>query len=224
LHFSAGNAKVVAMPRVVDPDARRDAIARAVVQIASRDGFAVVTVRSVAAELGASTSAVTHYVSGRDEMVRGAVAREMTARLDAVEAALEARTGVAGIRALVDWLAQGTSEKTRRFWLAVLVNAPRDPVLRDELDAFNARWDSMLTRLVGGLEPRPRAPQRVVDAIDVAIDGLVVSSLEEATPWTPARRRAVLDILLSPLLSSNEQAEPEPRTGPVTAAVREIAT
>lgn len=49
------------MPKVVDPQARRDALSRALWKVVQRDGIGAVSVRSVAAEANCSPSALRHY-------------------------------------------------------------------------------------------------------------------------------------------------------------------
>ena len=48
------------MPKIVDHDARRAAIAEALWRVAERDGVEGVTMRAVAREAGWSTGVVTH--------------------------------------------------------------------------------------------------------------------------------------------------------------------
>jgi len=57
------------MPRIVDHEERRAEVAAAVWRIVSRDGLEAATVRRVAAETGMSTSVVSHYFAGKDELV-----------------------------------------------------------------------------------------------------------------------------------------------------------
>lgn len=181
------------MPRQVDPDARRDAIADAVVAIAAEHGFAAVTVRAVARRSGASTSVVTHYVADRADLLRHAVRREAHLRRGQAEAALGVRAGADGLRALVEWAVHGPGERAQRFWLALLAAAPGDPVLRAELDSFNDWWDARVRALAAD------APdvELAADLMDVVVDGLIAARFEGAEPWPPHRARRVLDAVLA---------------------------
>ena len=58
------------MPKVVDHEERRGEVAAAVWRIVSRDGLEAATVRRVAAETGMSTSVVSHYFAGKDDLLR----------------------------------------------------------------------------------------------------------------------------------------------------------
>lgn len=53
---------------------RLDAIARATITVARRDGAANVTIRGVATELGGSTARVTNYIKSRTALIGAAVA------------------------------------------------------------------------------------------------------------------------------------------------------
>ncbi|WP_433337693.1 TetR/AcrR family transcriptional regulator [Spirillospora sp. CA-294931] len=187
------------MPRQVDHDGRRAAIAEAVSAIAAERGFAEVTIRAVAARAGASTSAVTHYVSGRDELVRTAVRRALDVQRGRLEAETHGREPGEALRAVVRWSVLGAGERAHRLWLAIVVGARSEPVVRAELDAFNRWWDALLRRLVHALDPAPADPGSVVDALDVVISGLVMVAFEETEPWSRARRERAVDALLAPL-------------------------
>ncbi|MGU3432084.1 TetR/AcrR family transcriptional regulator [Actinomycetes bacterium M1A6_2h] len=59
----------VVVPKIVDRDERRRAMADAILDIAARDGLGSVTVGSVAAEMCLSKGAVQHYFSSKNDML-----------------------------------------------------------------------------------------------------------------------------------------------------------
>lgn len=179
------------MPRRIDHAARRDAVSDAVLAIAADRGFAAVTIRAVAERVGASTSVVTHYVSGRDELLRHAVQREIAMRKAQAEASVAGLSGAAGVRALVRWAVADLDDQVRRFWLALLIAAPVEPVLRAELDEFNTWWDTLMRGFVA--ESGVPDPDVVADTLDVVVDGMIIARFEEPGPVDPARRDRVLD-------------------------------
>ncbi|PRX96325.1 TetR/AcrR family transcriptional regulator [Allonocardiopsis opalescens] len=179
------------MPRQVDHASRRDSLSDAVIAIAADRGFTSVTIRAVAEQVGASTSAVTHYVSSRDELLRHAVRREIAGRRSQAEAAIAGRSGAAGLRALVRWATVDLDDQAHRFWLALLLAAPVEPVVRAELDAFNAWWDTLMRGFVA--ESGVPAPEAVADTVDVVVNGMIVARFEEEGPVDTARRDQVLD-------------------------------
>lgn len=179
------------MPRSVDHGTRRDEVCDAVVTLAADRGFAGVTVRAVAAVMGSSTSVVTHYVATRDELLRAAVRREVGPRRQQLLAAVDGLTGVEALRALVDWAVAGDGRRAHRFWLALVVGATTEPVLREELDAFDDWWDGLVARLVRddpGLQDRVPV---VVAGVGVLVDGLVLAASGDRGLPPPLRRQVV---------------------------------
>jgi AcrR family transcriptional regulator len=84
------------MPRVVDHDERRAAIAAALFRVVRRDGIHAVSVRTVAAEAGASPSALRHYFTSQDELLAfalQAVVDRVRARLVPLLPTLSGREG-----------------------------------------------------------------------------------------------------------------------------------
>ncbi|QGK69348.1 TetR family transcriptional regulator [Allosaccharopolyspora coralli] len=71
------------MPKQVDHEGRRAALAEAARRLLRHDGLEAVTMRQVATEAGVSLGQVQYYVAGKDELVRFA--------LDRVSAQVEAR-------------------------------------------------------------------------------------------------------------------------------------
>jgi AcrR family transcriptional regulator len=61
------------VPVHVDVEQRLDAIARATITVARREGAASVTIRGVATELGGSTARVTNYIKNRTALIGTAV-------------------------------------------------------------------------------------------------------------------------------------------------------
>lgn len=193
------------MPRAVDRDERLDLISDAVASVASQRGFDQVTIRAVAEHAGASTSVVTHYVASRDELLRLAVRRLVARRRADVTRVVDvaddggAAGGAAALRAVAEWAVLGAPEPDHRLWLALVTGAQRDAVLRDELDAFNDWWDGLLRDLARRTTADPDEVGRMVDAIDVIVDGLIVTGFDAGRAWSSRRRGDVLTLLLAAL-------------------------
>src|SRR5665213_3528574 len=79
----------VFMPKKVDHTARREAFLQAAYRVIKKQGFAGVTVRSVAKEAGFTTGALVHYVDSMDQLLVEASeysAREVRDKMLAAEA------------------------------------------------------------------------------------------------------------------------------------------
>ncbi|RBQ11677.1 TetR family transcriptional regulator [Spongiactinospora rosea] len=68
------------MPKIVDPDERRRAVAEAVFRVVGREGLEQASLRNVAAEAGLAIGSVRHYFAGHTELMVFAM-REMSGRL-----------------------------------------------------------------------------------------------------------------------------------------------
>ena len=76
------------MPKIVDHDARREEIARALWRVVRRDGVGAASVRTVAAEAGWSAGAVRYYFPDQAELLGFAVelvTRRVRERIDRLE-------------------------------------------------------------------------------------------------------------------------------------------
>jgi AcrR family transcriptional regulator len=181
------------MPRHVNPADRLALIHDAVMAIAVESGFAAVTIRAVAQRIGASTSAVTHYVASRDDLLREAIHQEITRQQATAERAIEGLEGRAALRAFIEWAVVHRDENTQRLWLALVLGAATEPVLRAELDRFNAWWMTQIQRWI--VKIAPPEPERIVDLLNVFVDGLVVTAFDAGQPWPADRRARLLDTL-----------------------------
>lgn len=91
------------MPRVVDHESRRNAIAEALWRVVERDGLPAVSLRTVAREMDSSPSALRHYFTTQAELMEFA----LLALLDGARARLEAKIANVDPGAdRVSWLAE----------------------------------------------------------------------------------------------------------------------
>lgn len=172
----------------------------AVLSMAAENGFKEVTVRAVAARIGTSTSTVTYYTNGRDELIGQAVRGEIERQRAHLITLLANKDRRAALRAVVEWAVIGTTTEEYRVWLAIILGARTEPTVNYWLQAFNTWWDDQLVRLVRAMRPRPNArPSTVIDTVNVLINGLVLADLDNPTSWTKARRLKVVDTILIPL-------------------------
>jgi len=190
------------LPRHVEVGERRAAIAGAALRVVREEGFAAVTIRRVAEEMGSSTTAVTHYVEGRDDLVRLAVGSLLERRQAEAEAAIAATRPEKQLRRLISWSALDVSEADQQVWLGLVADGRSDPVLRELLDGFNHWWDDLVSRAAEaavGTQTDPVRVAAVADAVDVVADGLIVAAFDHGKPWPRERIEATLDRLLGPL-------------------------
>ncbi len=179
------------MPRHVNHESRRALIEEAAIAIATESGFAAVTIRAIAERIGASTSAVTHYVGSREELLRNAIRREVDMRRQEAEAAIGGLEDAAALRAFVEWAVLGQDEPSHQRWLALVLGAASEPMLRIELGLFNLWWSQQMRERIARLGPAD--PTLAEDLLNVLVDGLIVTSIDMGQPWPAERRLKLLD-------------------------------
>jgi AcrR family transcriptional regulator len=187
------------VPKIVDPQARRDEVLAAAWRVIERDGLQGATIRAIATEAGASTAVVTHYFRNKDEVLHSA--------LDLSHERIGERrkrnlVGLAGMTALKTALLHMLPlDAERRLELHIEVNfwgrAISDETSREQHLTSHDRSLRLLTDLVGqamafgevadGLDPR-----RVAEGLLAFIDGLGVDALMHPNRLSPASQHELL--------------------------------
>lgn len=167
-----------AAPARKSADARRDEIVRATLGLVATKGFAGVTLREVAQEVGIVHGLIRHYFAGRDELVAAAFEHAVTAELAADDALVSGR---APVPALAAWLA-ATPEQHYRVWIDAWSEAPRTPALAAALERHHSECEGILTELI----------RRVLDerTLDGRADAAETSDAHE--PRDPAAESRLL--------------------------------
>ncbi|MEU2421075.1 TetR/AcrR family transcriptional regulator [Streptomyces sp. NPDC007851] len=196
------------MPRTKgDHEARRRDVSAAVWQVMATRGFAGLTLRAVAAELGATTGLLTHYFPTKRALVEYA--------LGLLEQRTESRPrrhtgeGLAALRdALLDILPL-TPEATvsNRIWVSSWDTALSDPALNTDYARKYAKSRDRLTRRVAAAqdlgELPPGDPTRTAAGAQAFVLGLVVQALLDPTAFPPERQVELLDDYLAALAASS---------------------
>jgi len=189
------------VPVKVEPEERQAHISRAVVDIASARGFDAVTIRAVASELGSSTTAITHYLPTRAELLRLAVRDELLRFEQGRLLAIGGRTGFDALRKVVAYTVLDSPSRPRRFWMQVVIGAQRDAILRSELTRFNEEWDTTIRSLLTEEGIADEAIDGIADQLDTVISGSVMLAFETESRTLVARRRG-LEALVEMILAA----------------------
>lgn len=195
------------MPARGDHEERRRDVSQAVWRVLAAKGFGGLTLRAVAAEMGASTGLLTHYFPSKHELIKHAleVALEQTQHRSRRVAE---REGLEGLRAALLDVLPLTPESAlmNRVWVSFW-----DPALGDrELTEFEVwryvRWRGMLRPHVEAAVLLGELPS-TVDIEDVVATaaafthGIVVQALFDPGRFPPARQESLLDRFLAQLSS-----------------------
>jgi AcrR family transcriptional regulator len=189
------------MANRLDPAARREQILAATLRLVARDGFARVTLRDVAAEVGVVHGLIRHYFATREQLVAAAFDAAVLAELEGDE---EVAERVEPVEALADWLTS-TPREHYFVWIDAWSEAPRNPELHAALTRHHRDCERRLARIIERLDEAglgrsddPAGDARMLTAL---VDGMAVQhhaiglvSREEAdrVVYTAAENRLAL--------------------------------
>jgi AcrR family transcriptional regulator len=186
------------MPAKTDHEARRRDVSAAVWRVLAAGGFDALTLRAVAAELGASTGLVMHYFPSKQALIKHALelAEERTRAL--VPRTSDLRTALAAVLPLTP-----EAIEINRVWVSSWDAALADADLHALEQARYRRWRARLRPLViraqadGDLPPGD--PSDLAAALAAFTHGLVVQSLFDPRTFGRNRLLHLLDAHLSAL-------------------------
>ncbi|MGV9777619.1 TetR/AcrR family transcriptional regulator [Streptosporangium sp. NPDC003464] len=192
-------------PARTDHEARRHDVSEAVWRVLAEHGFAGLTLRAVAAAMGASTGLVTHYFAGKHELIAHA--------LDILEARTRQRprlkapaSGLPALRAHLLNILPLTSEGVamNRIWVGSWDVALSDPAL---FAAQATRYDRIRAVLCTAIEDARRLGELPVEADAQRLaatalsftHGLVVQALFAPDSFPPEHQIELVDDFLATL-------------------------
>lgn len=187
------------MPKIVDHEARRTAIARAAAKLIEREGILAVSVRSVAAEAGLEPSTLRHYFPSSEQMLAYTIAlvrSDQEVRLSAAEQSGDPRENIRS--AWLQGLPLDAARQTEtHVWVAVSAVA-RTESLRRVLFEINAGLDHLCQLTV-----RTYAPDADQDGevrlLRAFTDGLALNAVVDPVGFSPGRTTEALDVYLQRL-------------------------
>ena len=197
------------MPVTVDHDVRRREVAEAVWRVLAHTGFAGLSLRAVAREMGATTGLLTHYFASKGELVRHALDVVHDRTTPRMAAAGEGRHGLDGLRARLRAVLVDDAEASvlSRVWVSFWDLALADAELGLAEAQRYERWRERLRPLVAeaveaGELAADRDPEILVDVLTACTHGLVVQALFDPGRFPVERQYAVLDELLLTALAA----------------------
>lgn len=192
------------MPRPKgDHEARRRDVSEAVWRVLAAHGFGGLTMRAVAAELGATTGLLTHYFPAKRDLV--AYALDLLAARSAARPRRAAGAGIAAVRAALLDILPLTDEATasNRVWVSSWDVALADPELSAAHGRRYEQSRDKLRDLMAAAQERGELPAG--DPADLAagaqsfVLGLVVQALFSPARFPPGRQTELLDGYLAAL-------------------------
>ncbi|GIF77834.1 TetR/AcrR family transcriptional regulator [Asanoa siamensis] len=194
------------MPAPVDHDTRRVELAEGVWSILHRDGFAGLTLRKLAAQMGGTTGLITHYFASKDELVEFALellhvhtdSRAVAQAPEGSDALTKLRARLLSVLPLDD-----ESVRLNRIWISYWGVALADPNRsRGEAaryDAWRERLRPLVSQAMAEGKIRPAPERLLLDLICAATHGLAVQAVLDPDRLPPKVLHGEIDLLLDML-------------------------
>jgi AcrR family transcriptional regulator len=179
---------------------RREELAAAVWRVLDGAGFAGLSMRAVAAEMGASTGVVTHYFAGKRDLTTFAL--ELLADHSAARTRRNAGPGLPALRAaLLDMLPLDAQSRTaNRIWIsswdAALADAGH---AADHAQRYRASRSRVRDLVAAAVEDEGQDEGRVDERAEVlhaAVLGLAVQAVLDPAGYPAERQVLLVDELL----------------------------
>lgn len=194
------------MPKVVDPDARRDEVADAVFRVVRRAGFEQASLRNVAEEAGLAIGSVRHYFAGHTELMTFAmrvsierVSARLEERLGPLLAARDGERRAEGVELMLSELLPLDEQRLEEaaVWLAFTTAARTRPelapVAREAYDGMRRLVGRIIEGVARHGRLRPGAEVAVeTERLCALIDGLTVEGVLHPERMTPGLMRRCL--------------------------------
>lgn len=192
------------MPKVVDPEARREDVVEAVFRVIRRDGLEQASLRNVAEEAGLAIGSVRHYFAGHGELMVFAM-RAMASRVEQRLLAHLETLPVDPASMLSELLPLDETRKDEvTVWLAFTMAARTRPELRPLATEVYDATRRLVTRILEGAEQRGRLRANLDHTLETErlcalIDGLCVEGVLQPDRMTPATMTRALSLHLAGL-------------------------
>lgn len=176
----------------VDHDDRRRRIAEVCVDVIGREGLEAATIRRIAAEVGFSTTIVTHYFADKQELLVWAY-RVLAEEAEAHFAAVAARDPADLVGSLLAMTAADETGLRRwRAYVAFWDRASRDPVFAAEQ---RMRIEDALARIAQVVRARNGERGdvgRISRLLNALVQGISVQALVDPESWSFEQIRSAL--------------------------------
>lgn len=167
------------MPKVVDHEERRAAIAIGVIEVMADGGIGKVSLRSVAHATGVSMGSVQHYFATKADLVRHAC-QMFIDRATAQHADTEGSAGTERIWALLTMNIPDTAEQRTgtAIWQEFVIAAVTDPSISELITrAWQQRRRTLIELLDRDEITSGKASGEVADLLAAASDGLALQAV-----------------------------------------------
>ncbi len=202
------------VPKVVNHEERRAQIVSATWEAIAAAGLDGATMRAIADRAGCTTGRLTHYFSGREEILTLALRRVHEDAAARMIRAAAGRSGSAALRAVLLEALPLDDDRRRewRVWLAFWARATVDEQLRAENEQRYGEWRGMVDRLLRDAVPDLTAAERAarVGELVVLVDGIGVQETLAPASDRAERAAAVRRVVDSAVARAVQPPDPAP--------------
>ncbi|MDX8151663.1 TetR family transcriptional regulator C-terminal domain-containing protein [Patulibacter brassicae] len=191
------------MPKVVDHEERRRAVAEALWRVVRREGIEHASVRNVATEAGLSPGAMRHYFAGQLDLQRAAMRALMERIAERLRAIPSTGEPVERCRAALAQLLPLDDERQAEaeIWFAFAAQARTQPAFEPlVVETYDAIWSiaaEVVSLVAPGLPPARHAAE--AEALFALVDGLVLHAVQRPGLVDADAMLAVVDAQLAHL-------------------------
>jgi AcrR family transcriptional regulator len=186
------------VPKLVDHDERREALAAALWRVVTREGIEAASLRRVAAEAGWSTGSLRHYFGTQSELFAFAmelVVQRVSARVAEIGGDGSPRELAA--RVLHEVLPMDAERRAEmQVWLAFTMRSLVDPELRELRETAHHGLRG-LCRTAAELAGAP--DDAAAERLHAFVDGLALHAVLDPVTTTPERMAGLLEAELDVL-------------------------
>jgi TetR/AcrR family transcriptional regulator, transcriptional repressor of bet genes len=177
----------------VDHNERRQKIAQITFELIAREGVEAATIRRIAAEVGYSTTAITHYFAEKRDLLTCAY-RYLVDQSNGRFNAVIARDPGDLVGSLLSSTA--TDETSIRFWrvyIAFWERAARDITVREQQRHDMDNTLKEIGRIIKLRYPDCRDVERISRMLSATVQGISIQVLVNRESWPPAKIREALE-------------------------------
>lgn len=192
------------MPRLVDHAERRRTIVHAASRLIGARGIDATNMRVLAREAGYTNGALSHYFTGKDEILRAAFEYVFEATNERVARSMGRRMGLSAIRRMAREIMPQTEETLLEARVAVSLwqRALSDPQLAETNNRQLAVWREETVVLLR----QAQEAGEIVDGVNIelvanllvtAMVGMQVTAVLDAAPSAATEQDAMIDHILA---------------------------
>jgi AcrR family transcriptional regulator len=193
------------MPRIVDHDERRDAIAEAACKAIAKEGIDAVTLTQIGEAANCTTGAITHYFADKDAVMQAALecaTQRMNTRM--AEAVERDPTDLRGFLASTLPIQKESREGTK-VWYSFWTRTFSSTALSRRQRTMHVRWYNKIVERLEAVRDSGLLKEDIdipfeAETLAALINGIGLRSVLDARQWPADRQLAHLDSYLEKIL------------------------